>query len=171
VWVGNFSGAPMRDVSGVTGAAPIWRDIVHRLHMNEPSTPPPAPAGVLRQTVAFDPPVEAERGEWFLRGTETVTMRGNSAQGFATSATPTIRYPAADTVIALDPDIPSDRERVVFSASPAVPGLQWRIDDVVLVAERGRADWKPVPGHHMLVLEDAEGKPLSSVRFEVRGGE
>ena len=32
VWVGNFSGAPMRDVSGVTGAAPIWRDIVHRLH-------------------------------------------------------------------------------------------------------------------------------------------
>src|SRR5205085_11093419 len=27
VWVGNFSGAPMRDVSGVTGAAPIWREI------------------------------------------------------------------------------------------------------------------------------------------------
>ncbi len=170
VWVGNFSGAPMRDVSGVTGAAPIWRDIVHRLHTNEPSTPPRAPSGVLRQTVAFDPPVEAERGEWFLRGTETVTMRGNGAQGFATSATPTIRYPAADTIIALDPDIPSDRERVVFSASPAVPGLQWRIDDVVLVAERGRADWKPVPGQHMLVLEDAEGKPLSSVKFEVRGG-
>src|SRR5262249_39694203 len=24
VWVGNFSGAPMRDVSGVTGAAPVW---------------------------------------------------------------------------------------------------------------------------------------------------
>ena len=80
VWVGNFSGAPMRDVSGVTGAAPIWRDIVHRLHTNEPSTPPRAPSGVLRQTVAFDPPVEAERSEWFLRGTETVTMRGNSAQ-------------------------------------------------------------------------------------------
>ena len=29
VWVGNFSGAPMHDVSGVTGAAPIWRDVVH----------------------------------------------------------------------------------------------------------------------------------------------
>jgi penicillin-binding protein 1C len=171
VWVGNFSGAPMRDVSGVTGAAPIWRDIVHRLHTNEPSTPPPAPSGVLRQTVAFDPAVEAERGEWFLRGTETLTMRGNGAQGFATGATPTIRYPAADTIIALDPDIPSGRERVIFLASPAVPGLQWRIDDVVLIAERGRADWKPVPGRHMLVLEDAEGKPLSSVRFEVRGGD
>ena len=26
VWVGNFSGAPMHDVSGVTGAAPVFRD-------------------------------------------------------------------------------------------------------------------------------------------------
>jgi len=26
VWVGNFSGAPMRDVSGVTGAAPVTPD-------------------------------------------------------------------------------------------------------------------------------------------------
>jgi penicillin-binding protein 1C len=25
VWVGNFSGAPMHDVSGVSGAAPVWR--------------------------------------------------------------------------------------------------------------------------------------------------
>ena len=32
VWVGNFSGAPMWDVSGVTGAAPIWRDMVEHLH-------------------------------------------------------------------------------------------------------------------------------------------
>ena len=32
VWVGNFSGAPMHDVSGVTGAAPIWRDLVQWLH-------------------------------------------------------------------------------------------------------------------------------------------
>ena len=32
VWVGNFSGAPMHDVSGVTGAAPILRDLVHFLH-------------------------------------------------------------------------------------------------------------------------------------------
>ena len=120
--------------------------------------------------MTFDPPVEAERSEWFLRGTEMAAMRGNAGQGLAGSATPTIRYPAADTIIALDPDIPSDRERVVFSASPAVPGLQWRIDDVVLIAERGRVDWKPVPGQHVLVLEDAEGKPLSTVKFEVRGG-
>jgi penicillin-binding protein 1C len=170
VWVGNFSGAPMRDVSGVTGAAPIWRDVVHWLHATERSTSPRIPPGVMRQTVAFDPPVEPDRSEWFLRGTETATMRGNAGQTSAASATPTIRYPAADTIIALDPDIPAGSERVVFSASPGMPGLQWRIDDVVLAAERGRTDWQPVPGQHRLVLEDADGKPLSSVKFEVRGG-
>jgi penicillin-binding protein 1C len=169
VWVGNFSGAPMRDVSGVTGAAPIWRDLVHHLHARDASLPPRAPAGVLRQIVAFDPGVEAERSEWFVRGTETAVVRAASADTAAMAAPPTIRYPAADTIIALDPDIPPGRERVVFSAAPAVPGLQWRIDDVLLPAERGRADWAPVPGHHTLSLEDAAGTTLSSIAFEVRG--
>ncbi len=31
VWVGNFSGEPMHDVSGVSGAAPVWRDIMNYL--------------------------------------------------------------------------------------------------------------------------------------------
>jgi penicillin-binding protein 1C len=62
VWVGNFSGAPMHDVSGVTGAAPIWRDLIHRLHEAEPSVKPVAPPGLIEQEVAFEPAVEAERG-------------------------------------------------------------------------------------------------------------
>src|SRR4029450_10493318 len=37
VWVGNFSGAPMHDVSGVTGAAPSWRDLLHRSDATEPA--------------------------------------------------------------------------------------------------------------------------------------
>lgn len=32
VWVGNFNGAPMQNVSGVTGAAPIAHDVVDFLH-------------------------------------------------------------------------------------------------------------------------------------------
>jgi penicillin-binding protein 1C len=32
VWVGNFNGAPMREVSGVTGAAPIMHDTMVYLH-------------------------------------------------------------------------------------------------------------------------------------------
>ena len=61
------------------------------------------------------------------------------------------------------------RQRVVFEAAPVVPGLQWRLDDTVLADVRGRAAWTPRPGPHTLVLEDATGRALSSVAFEVRG--
>ena len=40
VWVGNFEGDAMHDVSGVTGAAPVWREIMGALH----ATSVPAPA-------------------------------------------------------------------------------------------------------------------------------
>ena len=43
VWVGNFDGRPMRGISGVTGAGPIWSRIMQKLHEN--GDPP-----------AFDPP-------------------------------------------------------------------------------------------------------------------
>jgi len=176
VWVGNFSGAPMRDVSGVTGAAPIWRDIVQRLHADDPSSPPLAPAGVTRQAITFDPSVESDRPEWFARGTESSIVHGDTGAGDAsdpgaTTVTPRVRYPAADTVIALDPDIPDGAQRVVFQASPAVPGLRWRLDDAETPTEavHGRADWVPSAGRHTLALEDATGRTLSSVAFEVRG--
>ncbi len=164
VWVGNFSGAPMHDVSGVTGAAPIFRDLVAFLHAG--GAPPRAapPAGLVRASVRYDPALEPEREEWFLRGTEMALVRGTGG-----ATTPRIRYPAADTIIAVDPDLPPGRQRVVFEAAPAVPGLAWRLDDAVLPDERGRASWTPRPGRHTLALEDATGTTLSRVAFEVRG--
>jgi len=39
IWVGNFDGSPMRRVSGVTGAAPLWNRIM--LHLYESREPPP----------------------------------------------------------------------------------------------------------------------------------
>lgn len=43
VWVGNASGAPMWDVSGTSGAAPVWAALMNHLHQNEPSRPPAPP--------------------------------------------------------------------------------------------------------------------------------
>jgi penicillin-binding protein 1C len=43
VWVGNFDGRPMRGISGVTGAAPLWNRIVMHLHARA-------------DPLAFDPP-------------------------------------------------------------------------------------------------------------------
>jgi penicillin-binding protein 1C len=175
VWVGNFSGAPMKDVSGVSGAAPLWRDVVSYLHANDPSSAPSIPSGVDRRAIAFDPPVEAPRDEWFVRGTDTDVIRSAASSGLSADGSgrnsPRIRYPAAGAIIALDPDIPDGAQRVVFEAAPADMGLRWRLDgrEVGGGNSRARVGWAPTSGRHTLVLEDAAGRMLSAVVFEVRG--
>jgi penicillin-binding protein 1C len=169
VWVGNFSGAPMHDVSGVTGAAPIWRDLIHRLHATQPSLKPLAPPGLVEQEVAFEPAVEAGRDEWFLAGTQTRLVATSAGTNASAAVTPHIRYPAPEMIIALDPDIADEHQRVVFHAYPVLPGMQWRIGDTVLADAHGRAAWSPLPGRYTLYLESEDGQALSSVPFEVRG--
>ncbi len=48
-WVGNFDGSPMRGVSGVTGAGPLWNRIMLHLYERNAEAPPfPAPRGFVR---------------------------------------------------------------------------------------------------------------------------
>ena len=61
VWVGNASGAPMHDVSGTSGAAPVWATLMRELHRHETSRPPSPPDGVVRQHVDFGSVSETTR--------------------------------------------------------------------------------------------------------------
>jgi penicillin-binding protein 1C len=51
VWVGNFDGAPMREVSGVTGAGPILHAIFDHLHANYGTSWYGTPAGIVERTI------------------------------------------------------------------------------------------------------------------------
>ncbi|QFS44186.1 penicillin-binding protein 1C [Nostoc sphaeroides] len=50
-WVGNFNGEPMRQVSGVTGAAPLWNRIMLHLHENQEPADFPPPEGLVQLPV------------------------------------------------------------------------------------------------------------------------
>ncbi|WP_138497940.1 penicillin-binding protein 1C [Nostoc sp. PA-18-2419] len=50
-WVGNFNGEPMRQVSGVTGAAPLWNRIMLHLHEHQEPAAFPPPAGLIQLPV------------------------------------------------------------------------------------------------------------------------
>jgi hypothetical protein len=119
----------MRDVSGVTGAAPVWLEIIEWLQRETPSLPPQPPAGVLARQVAFPQEIEPARMEWFLTGTEPQV----STLTLAVSH-PHILAPAAGTVIALDPDIPPPLQRVVFEAQARGTQLRWVLDGTDLGA-------------------------------------
>lgn len=157
VWVGNFSGAPMWDVSGVSGAAPVWLDIMNRLHAETSSVAPLPPAGVVSGPIAFGNTIgEAAKREWFLAGTEQGTVRSRSAE-----PRPRILYPTAEMVIAIDPDIPAELQRVFFRSTRSTT---LRLDDAELTATA----WLPVPGRHRLSLLGADGGVADEIFFEVR---
>jgi penicillin-binding protein 1C len=164
VWVGNASGAAMWDVTGITGAAPVWMEVMHALHRRLPSQPPAAPPGVVQQSIRYAGPgaAEAARDEWFLAGTE----RGRIALA-AQPARAGIAAPRPDSIIAFDPDIPPANQRITLRAV-GVPMPSWRIDGKPV--GRGRAlDWMPVPGRHAIALHRGDGTLVERIEIEVRG--
>ena len=168
VWVGNFSGAPMWNVSGVQGAAPLWRDIVHFLHDHEPSWPPRVPHGVERVPVQFADITEAPRLEWFLAGT---AMR-EVARADVGQNRPHIVYPADGLIVALDPDLPAAIEAIPLRMQPARAGYGWQLERLSAPPCRMATQnpyWSPQPGQWALRLLDTQGQPVDAVRFSVRG--
>jgi penicillin-binding protein 1C len=156
VWVGNFSGVPMWDVSGVTGAAPVWNEVMNYLHRSATSGAPAPPPGIVARTVAFAGSNRPPQREWFLAGTEQEVVRSSRTQ-----QQPKILYPAPDTVIALDPDIPAELQKVFFAFSPAATLL---LDGASIAPAR----WTPVPGSHRLTLIGKDGTVADQLDFEVR---
>ncbi|HEX2827961.1 MAG TPA: penicillin-binding protein 1C [Burkholderiales bacterium] len=164
VWVGNFSGAPMHDVSGIDGAAPIWREVMDYLHEGDAPAAPPVPEGVVRQRIHYTGNVEPDRDELFLAGTERAEV-----VTLARSVGAKIETPANGAIYAIDPDIPAARQRLVVSARGAPKNARFVFED----GREARADkpfmWLPPPGRRELVLKSADGKELDRVKFEVRG--
>ncbi len=79
---------------------------------------------------------------------------------------PRITAPTSGTIIALDPDIPPEHQRLQFSATGQ--GGRWLLNGKPL--GRGpEVAWLPWPGRHTVQLIDAKGQVLDVVRLEVRG--
>jgi penicillin-binding protein 1C len=168
VWVGNASGAPMHDVSGTSGAAPVWSALMRHLHAHESSRPPAPPTAVVQQRVRFGDHLEASRSEWFLPGTQQAVVALDAPRGgVEPAAAPRITSPVDGTIVALDPDIPAERQRVAMRAVGAGP-WRWRVDGREF-ARGAQAGWLPWPGRHLLQLVDASGRIADEVRIEVRG--
>jgi penicillin-binding protein 1C len=190
VWVGNASGASMWDVSGVSGAAPIWASVMGFLHANIASRAPLPPTGLVREQVTYAQAgqmLEAPREEWFLSGTQQtrfvrdattttklIASRADSmpatsqkySKNTAKNQAAHITSPTSGTIIALDPDIPPRHQRLHFMAQAS--GAQWRLNGKSLGAAKD-VQWLPLPGRHTLQLVNAQGSVLDEVTFEVRG--
>jgi penicillin-binding protein 1C len=164
VWIGNLEGDSMQAVSGTSGAAPVWRDIMMALHRAVPGRAPAMPSGIEMRQIRFAAGVESPRREYFLSGTGQAEQLAAPAQ----SRRPRITNPVSGAVFALDPDIPLDRQRIGIMVSGSTDGHRLLLDKQDL----GPADAKPQllirPGSHLLALADSGGKVIDQVRFTMR---
>jgi penicillin-binding protein 1C len=181
----------MQDVSGVDGAAPIWREVMDFLQdgampampavprqegatpiipavpLQEGATPatPRTPDGIVRQRVHYAGALEPDRHELFIAGTE----RSEIVMLSARSAHAKIESPSNGAIYAIDPDIPAANQRLIVSARGAPKGARFVFED----GRQARADkpamWLPEPGKREVALKSADGKELDRVKFEVRG--
>jgi penicillin-binding protein 1C len=165
VWVGNFPGAAMHDVSGMHGAAPIWRETMDFLHEGLTPREAPVPEGLTRRRVRYAGYIEPERDEWFIAGTEAAVITP-VASG---AVKPHIESPPNGAIYATDPDIPRARQRVVVQVRGAPRGARLVLENGRHVRADRRFLWLPEPGLRTVVLQGRDGDELDRVRIEVRG--
>ena len=161
VWIGNASGAAMHDVSGISGAAPVWQSLVRQLHAARPSLSPAPPPGVTRARVTFDAIGEPVRDEVFLTGTEQALQRAGTQ--LTAQRAFGISNPRDGSIFALDPDMPVRAQRIRFEGEDG----DWWLNGKWLGSGAGLW-WSPRPGRHQLSLRGRAGQVAQSVRFEVR---
>ena len=76
VWVGNSDYKAMKDVTGLTGAAPIWHETIRKVLEGKPKTEFARPDGLIQVEVCALSGLlptefcEHTRTEWFIAGTE-----------------------------------------------------------------------------------------------------
>jgi penicillin-binding protein 1C len=115
------------------------------------------------RTVRFAGDVERERTEWFQTATAA------SAPRRLATALPRIRTPASGTRVALDPDIPPDRQRLMVATEAPRADLRFLVDGAELGSAGAAQLWEPTQGQHTLTLVDAGARELDRVTVDVRG--
>ncbi|TGL44711.1 penicillin-binding protein 1C [Leptospira perdikensis] len=146
VWVGNPTGAPMLDVSGITGAAPVWRETMDILHESLDSK-------------LIQPKLE--------NSSDTKSSLSKDG-GVEKTKSKRILTPVNGSIFALDPDIPLGRQKILFTFSSYEVSYYYYLNDENIGSAGGPFLWEPKKGEYRLQVKDRDGKVLSHSLFEVR---
>ena len=132
------------------------------------------PTDQVTESVQFVGIDEASRQEYFLAGTAMLQVvalasEANQQQGVARIK---IQSPVDGTILALDPDIPLNAQKLFLKATISqsdarAESLRWFIADDEIGSGSGNL-WSPKRGQHRIVLKDKNAKVLDQVFISVR---
>jgi penicillin-binding protein 1C len=189
VWVGNFDGAPMQNVSGVTGAAPVMHAVMEHLRARFGTTDFVRPTGMVRAEVN---PITGRRAgqgvaEWFVAdnlpprempddfdadgkvklGADYAewfagadnTLRKHAVLDVAQVAKVRVLSPLPGTVYYLDSDLPPSSRQVRLRVNAT--SARWSSQTLECVARDGDVFVRLQPGRHRLTAE-VDGQRLET---------
>lgn len=191
VWVGNFDGKPMHDVSGITGCGPLFRDIMLLLNAKDPPLPFAEPWGLVRRSICplsgrlARASCPGRMDEIFISGTEPRevcwTFHGAGAGPGLTTASvseapsrpePVLRivFPRDGGVFKIDPVLRKDYQMLGFRADRSGAAgqrtIEWWINGRMAgtsVSPSGFS-WKLAPGSYTIKAASGTG----ALRIESR---
>lgn len=160
VWIGNFSGAPMWNVTGITGAAPVWVEVMNLLVNEYGGAVGGAPTPPLSEIVQAPESV----GGWFIRGTEPAPLEIKTSSLKSAKIT----YPVPGMVVALDPEVRENSQRIEFRTSHPAAGLSFYVEGRKIGESNDPVFWRVKRGNHKIELRGEDGSVVDAVEFVVR---
>jgi penicillin-binding protein 1C len=182
VWVGNAKGLPMHNVTGVSGAGPIWADVMEAAAQRfGAGAAPKSPSALVKRRIEFTSEqarIEAGRDEFFIRGTEPTVSANNTRIAInareATSQGARIVSPTDGAIIAIDPDIPTAHQRIALKSGDAAQANCWEINGERLGCSEKTIAWSPSDStreKNTIRLLDAKGEERDRVTLYVRSAQ
>ena len=161
VWVGNFDGRSMRNVSGVTGAGPLWADLVDHVTDGEGARAQPPPEGLdrigictlsgepagpqcphrvdewLPEEHGSRPPCTWHPQDCVIAWPSEFTAwaaESEAAEGCTTRGAVSIASPGSGATLFIDPRLPLERQRVPLRANApsGAREARWFVDGIPL---------------------------------------
>lgn len=172
-WVGNFSGERMQEVSGVTGAAPLWHQIMIHLHERKEPKPLPVPGSWVKQpicaTTGLTPTPECQSVVLEYVEPQSVTTPEIVATRQPSDSEFKIQFPREDDYFLVDPTQPDQVLQFQVITRDSVP-VNWWLNGKPLISEgTDQVFWSMVPGEW--TLEVQQGDQTDRVQFQVQVGE
>ncbi len=195
VWVGNFDGSPMRGVSGVTGAAPLLRDIFRHLRQTRGTSWYPKPHRIVEAKIhpitgkrtrpgqpgitehfilpnlpPLDSPADYDPNGRPRLGEEFAAWLATAKPSHLASASPdspTILSPRDGATYFLDPDLPGSHT-LPLRANVPTP-LAWHSDTLAIEDRPDGPLARLTIGRHHIFAQDPQTGRQTRSSIEVRG--
>ncbi len=180
-WVGNFDGQPMQQVSGVTGAAPLWNRIMLHLHEHQEPADFPPPEGMIQLPICVNsglrptPDCTSIVQEYFspehkvdyehLSGKNQNSL-ASSQFNFSSNKLKIVSPHNGDLFLVNNPALGHEKLEFKLTGTQTKPVEWWLNNQKLATQSTNSLFWNLQPGHW--TLEIRSGEMREKVSFEVQ---